>query len=274
MESSKTQGASRAWIDAHSHWADPRLDVVRDKWMTQALREGLVGTLQGGVGPEDWDRQVDFAKKYPGRVALCFGLHPYWVAEHPEEQLETVLDLLSKRIAQATALGETGLDLRPQYESAFELQMRAFEAQLELAEVARKPLVLHLVQAFDEALRVFDVWGRPAYGGMVHSFNGSWPQAEAYLERGLKISVGGPLIREKNQRLKQAVQNIPISELLLETDLPDQPGDNWQGKLNPPQSLLEVAQEVGRLKKLPVDEVLHFTTQNFKTVFKVGFENP
>lgn len=258
------------WIDAHSHWADPRLDPVRDQWMKSALDQGLQYTLQGGVGPEDWERQKQFQGTYPKNVGLCFGLHPYWVADHNAQELEEALDLLSREIKFAVALGETGLDLRPQYENAFNLQIEAFESQLEIAEVAQKPVVLHLVQAFDEALRVFDMWGTPKFGGMVHSFNGSWPQAEEYLKRGLKISVGGPLIRSTNKRLKQAVQKIPISELLLETDLPDQPGDEWKGNLNPPQSLLKVAEEVARLQEKTLDEVLQITASNFKTLFRLG----
>lgn len=264
-------GEKRNWIDAHSHWVDPRLDSMRDSWMKSALDSGMQFTLQGGIGPEDWRRQIEFQKQYPTKVGLCFGLHPYWVCEHTESELEEGLDLLSKEINKAMALGETGLDLRPQYEEKFELQVRAFEAQLELAEVSNKPVVLHLVRAFSEALRVFDFWGVPKSGGMVHSFNGSWPEAEQFLKRGLKISVGGPLLRADNKRLKQAVQNIPISELLIETDLPDQPGDEWRGNLNPPQSLPKVAEEIARLHKKTIDEVLHFTGQNFKTLFKTGF---
>lgn len=257
-----------SWIDAHSHWMDPRLDPLRDQWMSSALESGLRYSLQGGVGPEDWERQKLFKKAYPENVGLCFGLHPYWVTEHTSQELEESLDLLSKELIHAVALGETGLDLRPQFESAFDLQMQAFESQLEIAEVAEKPVVLHLVQAFDEAMRVFEMWGAPKFGGMVHSFNGSLPQAEEYLKQGLKISVGGPLIRSSNARLKQAVQKIPISELLLETDLPDQPGDEWKGNLNPPQSLLKVAEEVARLHEKSTDEVLQITSSNFKTLFK------
>lgn len=257
------------WIDAHSHWADSRLDNVRNSWMNQALKSGLQYTLQGGVDPEDWQRQEKFQKDFPGHVGLCFGLHPYWVAAHNEEELNVGLDLLSQQISKATALGETGLDLRPQYENSFGLQIDAFESQLEIATVAQKPVILHIVRAFDEATRVLQLWGVPPRGGMVHSFNGSWPEAQTYLKLGLKISVGGPLLREKNEKLRQVVREIPISELLIETDLPDQPGDHWKGQLNPPESLLSVAEEIARLKKLTQADVLHFMEQNFKTLFQV-----
>ncbi len=257
------------WIDAHSHWTDSRLDKLRIKWMTEALSKGLHFTLQGGVDPSDWKKQKLFQKDFPQNVGLCFGLHPYWVSAHNEFELNEALDFLSQEIHQALALGETGLDLRPPYEDSYSLQMDAFEAQLEIAAVAQKPVVFHIVRAFDEAIRVFDFWGVPPQKGMIHSFNGSWPQAEAYLKKGLKLSIGGPLLRLKNEKLRQAVKEIPISELLIETDLPDQPGDQWKSELNPPESLLSVAEEIAQLKKLTLAEVLHFTRQNFKTLFQV-----
>lgn len=257
------------WIDAHSHWVDSRLDNVRTLWMQQALQEGLQFTLQGGVDPDDWEKQKKFQKQFPQHVGLCFGLHPYWVSSHSEAELEVGLDLLSQNIHSALALGETGLDLRPQYEEAYDRQMDAFEAQLEIATIAKKPVVLHIVRAFDEALRMLEFWGVPPQKGMVHSFNGSWPEAQEFLKMGLKISVGGPLLRSKNEKLRQVVQEAPISELLIETDLPDQPGDHWQGQLNPPESLLSVAQEIARLKKISTADVLLLTAQNFKTLFQV-----
>jgi TatD DNase family protein len=257
------------WIDAHSHWVDSRLDLNRNSWMEKALQQGLKFTLQGGIDPQDWEKQKEFKKMFPDHVGLCFGLHPYWVAAHSEGELHEALDLLSQEVTQALALGETGLDLRPKYENSINLQIEAFESQLEIAEVASKPVVLHIVQAFDEAIRILEIWGVPSKKGMIHSFNGSWNQAQSFLKLGLKLSIGGPLLREKNEKLRQAVRDLPISELLLETDLPDQPGDQWKSNLNPPESLLSVADEVGRLKKLSRADVLHFTEQNFKTLFEV-----
>jgi TatD DNase family protein len=257
------------WIDCHSHWADQRLDSRRDQWLHQAQTQGLTFALQGGVSPNDWDRQEEIQKKFPDLVGLCFGLHPFWVAEHSQLEIEEALDQLSRRVSKAMAIGETGLDLRPPYAKAYEHQMEAFQSQLELSFVVNKPVVFHVVRAFHESLRVLDLWGVPPAGGFIHSFNGSWVQAQEYLKRGLKLSFGGPLLREQNQRLKQVAREVPLTEFLLETDLPDQPGDPWKGDLNPPESLVAVAEEFARLKKMEVAEVLHFSETNFRTLFRI-----
>lgn len=265
---SYTQVRMIKWWDAHSHWADSRLDSTRDEWIKTALNAGLEFTLMGGVGPEDWKKQKQLKLKHPDLLGLCFGLHPEWVASRSELELNEALDLLSKEVSQAQALGETGLDLRPQFEESLDLQMEAFEAQLEMAKVAHKPVVLHLVRAHEEAMKAFQFFEPPPRGALVHSFNGSWPQAQDYLDMGFLISVGGPLLKPENFKLFEVVQRIPENFLVIETDLPDQAWGPYRGSMNPPESLLAVAGKVAQIRKISQEDVLHFTTQNLKTWLK------
>lgn len=255
---------TRPWVDAHSHIADPRWDLDRSSMMAEAQARGLGFFMQGGVGPEDWLRQKELARQYPQKIGLCFGVHPYWVAEHSPEELEEALNILSSSLVDALALGECGLDFRPHImKDSQDLQYQAFVDQLEIAEVAQKPVVLHLVQAHAEALTVFNLYGVPRFGGLVHSFNGSAHKAQELLKRGLYLSVGGPVCRPDNQKLHQAVQEIPLEYLLLESDSPDQPPPLYKGQKNPSFSVLDVAKAVGRIKSLDPQEILDITTANF-----------
>lgn len=270
------------WIDSHCHLTDPRLDQIRDEWILEAAGYGIDFFMQGGIGPEDWICQRALAARYPGKLGLCFGLHPYWVADHSLEECEAALDLLARDGAgdQCLALGEMGLDLRsqilkaPQGEEASiqAKQIEVFTLQLELAEVLNKPIVLHVVQAHEMTQTIFDQVfdhgssprrGQPPKGGLVHSFNGSWAQAEKYLERGLLISVGGPLCRASARRLEEVVKQLPLDRLLLETDAPDQPPDRLRGQMNPLASLIEVARRVAELKKMDIQEILEASKNNF-----------
>lgn len=268
------------WIDSHCHMADARLfsldSSCLESWLEEAKCRGLRYFIQGGIGPEDWDRQLILAEKYKNQIGLCFGLHPYWVAEHSAQECEEALDQLAHKILSAPLIGELGLDFRPKIlgsfeagdigaqEKAKEKQITFFELQLELAQSLRKPVVLHLVQAHEEALRILDLWGVPVAGGFVHSFNGSAQKARDFLERGLLLSIGSPLLRPDNEKLKQTVREIPMEKLLIETDSPDQPGPKYQGKLNPLSSLFDVAEEVGRIKGISWTEVLDKSRDNLK----------
>lgn len=254
------------WIDSHCHLADSKLDQSREALIREAQGRGIRFFMQGGVGPADWHKQIELEKKYP--LGLCFGLHPYWVAAHTDEECEEALDELAPLLPMAMALGETGLDFRPHImKDSEDRQYQMFEDQLAMAEAAQKPLVLHLVQAHEEAMNVFNLWGVPSCKGMVHSFNGSWNKAQDFLKLGLSLSVGGPLVREDNEKLKQTVKECPLEFLLIETDSPDQPPEAYKGQINPPVSLLMVAEEVARLKQMTALEILDISTSNFKRIF-------
>lgn len=253
------------WTDAHGHLADPRWDGQQDSIIEEARAKGIHFFMQGGVDPEDWERQRELKKRHPANIGLCFGLHPYWVADHDDEQCEEALNLLALQLGEALLIGEMGLDFRPHImKDSRERQIDVFENQLELAEVSQKPMVLHLVQAHEESLKIMDVWGVPKQKGMVHSFNGSAAKAQDFLNRGLYLSVGGPVCRPDNQKLHQAVKEIPLEFLLIESDSPDQGPPAFKGRLNPPESIWEVARTIGELKSLDPLEILDITTENFR----------
>lgn len=269
------------YIDAHSHLADPRFDSPGDEFRRRLLAEakalGLGLHVQGGVGPEDWALQKRLAEQYP-EILPVYGLHPYWVSDHNEAECTSALDTLARSLGGAVALGETGLDFRPHIvKESKDLQLSCFEAQLELAEFAHLPVVLHLVRAFDEALRVFDLWGVPPRGGMVHSFNATVKEAEAYLKLGFYISVGGPAARASNHRLHQALKEIPLERLLLETDSPDQPPDpsvngaslGFNDELNRPATIFQVAEAVAKIHRLSPSEVLDIASQNCRKLLSL-----
>ncbi len=258
------------WIDAHCHLTDPRLQAHVSEILERATAAGVGFFMQGGVEPEDWRRQQDLAQQYPGKIGLCFGLHPYWVADHDEQSCEDALDALAPILPQALGLGEMGLDFRPHLiKDSRERQMGVFEAQLELAEATKKPVVLHLVHAHEEALRILDVWGVPASKGFVHSFNGSWGKAQDFLSRGLYLSVGGPVVWPQNEKLHQVILEMPLEFLLLETDSPDQAPPRFKQSLNEPASLWDVAAKIAEIHGLTTTEVLTLAAQNFKRLFRI-----
>jgi len=257
------------WIDAHCHLADERFNNQIDEVINEAERLGIHFFMQGGVGPEDWQRQRELSKKYPGKLGLCFGLHPYWVAAHDEDLCEIALDQLAPILPEALGIGEMGLDFRPNImKDSRERQIGVFEQQLELAEATHKPMVLHLVQAHEESLRIMDVWGVPASKGLVHSFNGSWGKAQDFLKRGLYLSVGGPVVWDQNEKLHQVIKDMPLEFLLLESDSPDQPPPRFKQSLNQPASLWDVAVKIAELREMPATEILEISTENFKRLFR------
>lgn len=125
------------WIDAHGHLADPRWQGQEEEILLEARSKGITFFMQGGVGPEDWQRQQELKSRYPNHIGLCFGLHPYWVADHDDEACDAALDVLAAQLGGAIGLGEMGLDFRPHImKDSQERQISVFEQQLELADIS------------------------------------------------------------------------------------------------------------------------------------------
>src|SRR6185503_18800065 len=150
------------------------------------------GWVQGGVSPEDWDRQLALQSKL-GKQALftSFGLHPWWVAKSSREQVDQGLEALAKRLGEADGAGELGLDAGDRYKTSLELQSHAFREQLKLAKAAGKPLVLHIVRAHPQAIEILEESGPYPAGGLVHSFSSSIENAKAYIHLGFLLSISG-----------------------------------------------------------------------------------
>jgi TatD DNase family protein len=260
-------------IDAHCHLADPRLDGVRDELIARARARGITRFIQGGVGPEDWDRQLALAASYPKIIEPVFGLHPWWVAEKSERECDEALARLPAYLYRgAVAVGELGLDFHGRRSGTVghALQEKVFKIQLELAKQRDLPLILHVVKAHGRALEILKAVGLPKAGGIVHSFSGELADGEAYIGLGLTLSVGGPVARKGFERTKQAVVSIPIENWVLETDSPDQPPPSHAGGLNEPVTLFEVAEAFGALKGVSPEAALERSRENLIRIFRLS----
>ncbi|MBC7742481.1 MAG: TatD family hydrolase [Bdellovibrionaceae bacterium] len=260
------------YIDAHSHWSDPRLFLKPDfdALLAKATSQSIDYFLLGGISPEEWRNQITLKEKYPQNFGLCFGLHPYYVSDHEYEDCEDALDDLAKLLPMAMAIGEAGLDFRPHImKDSQSLQIEMFENQIELAKAFQKPMVLHIVQAHDKAIQIFDLWDAPDRKGFVHAFTGSYDTAKKYIDKGFHISIGGAVTFDKNHKLQDCVQKMPLEYLLLESDSPDQAPEGWQGD-NDSSSLYQVAEKIALIRNVSPFDILGTAAANFKRLFRMS----
>lgn len=275
-------------IDCHAHLADPRIHAcdkssdatnthrIREceistatvaKWLEENRHHGIAAVMQGGVDPEDWQRQLDLALRFPNQILPCFGLHPYFVAQNETAKCEQALALLESLLPKSWALGELGLDFRSQF-GRREHQVDFFMRQLHLARDHQKVAVFHFVRAHAEAIRILKT--QPLHrGGIVHSFNSDKKTATSYLDLGFMLSIGGPALYPGNAQLLDSIAMIPIERLLLESDSPDQPPPEMAHHLNRPMSIILVAKKIGEVKKLSTKDILLETRRNFERLFEV-----
>lgn len=217
------------WFDSHCHFDFEAFDTSRSEHWALAQRHHVQGCLVPGVSRALSESRADRLQGIPHGRAL--GLHPYWMNEHRQADLDWLDRSLSDVVSQKStsvlsgeivAVGETGLDrpLAKRGGPSLREQMVWFDAQCALAHAHRLPLILHAVGTHQELIHHLRACGF-TQGGMVHGFTGSEEQARQWLDLGFVLGVGGAISRPNASRLRALFQYLPLDALLLETDGPD-----------------------------------------------------
>ena len=188
----------------------------------------------------------DFKEDIPN---FSIGIHPWYIDEN---RVEVDLKIIEEKLQlkQCLALGECGLDKR--IEISLPLQIAVFEKQILLAEKYKKPLILHLVAAFDEVIEIKNRL-KIKVPIIIHGFSKNEQVAKQLIDNGFYISFGKYLIQ--NPEMETVFKSIPNDKFFLETDT-----------IN--ESLEEVYQLAAKYKNIKIEEVIEIVKSNFNTVFK------
>ncbi len=144
------------------------------------------------------------------------GLHPWHADKLSKVELSRVLDLHGTS-SNFVAFGETGLD--KVCKVPIQIQQDVFELQLNKAAILSKPVIVHCVKAWEEMLEITNHYHVPM---ILHGYNGSDQLTVNLVKRGFFFSIGS-MILNPNSRIGHAIQHIPLSSILCETDESDQP---------------------------------------------------
>lgn len=201
------------------------------------------------------DSQVlELVNQYPWEFDAAIpnysiGIHPWHI---DEIRLENDLRIINEKLQlpECLALGECGLDKR--IEIPLHLQIEVFEKQILLAEKHQKPLVLHLVAAFDELIAIKKRM-KISVPIIIHGFSKNEQVAKQLMDNGFYLSFGKYLLR--NKELESVFKTIPNDKFFLETDTID-------------ETLEEVYQLAAKYKNITIEELKTIINSNFKTVFK------
>ena len=136
-----------------------------------------------------------------------------------------------------------------------------------LAEKHQLPLIIHAVKALADVINLLKEY--PKVGGVLHSFSGSIEQAEILHKRGFLFGIGGPVTWNNARKIKEMVAKLPLDAIVLESDAPDQPPENYRGQRNQPAWIVDVVEEIAKLHSLSTTEVAKFTTANAERLFKL-----
>lgn len=253
-------------IDTHCHLDFPVFDPDRAALLAECRQLGVSEYIIPAVGEENWGRVMALAAEHGG-ISYALGVHPWYVGGQTPAVLTRLRRLLAECPHGLVAVGECGLDLRSHVPQEGQLEM--FEAQIKLAMEHELPLIVHSVRANDTVAKILRRL-RPARGGVIHAFSGSLQQAEAFWQLGFRLGIGGVISFERANKTREAVRDMPLESLLLETDAPDMPLQGQQGAPNTPANLPKIAQLLADLRQQPLAHVASVLRESTLQAFQLG----
>ena len=245
----------------HSSYLD-NLQQFREDYQ----HEGVQGIICIASNMQEANLLSDLCTPYPD-MHYTLGCHPHHASSWDVQDSDKLIQAFAAD-PKAVAVGEMGLDFNRNY-STPDKQIRAFEAQLIVAEKAQKPVYLHERDAFAELTQRLAQASLPK-GGVIHCFTGNKDQLKSYLDLGLSVGITGWLLDERrNQELVEALAYLPLDRLLLETDAPYLLPRNIRPrpKRNHPKFLPYIAQAVAEVKGIALEEVIAQASDNTRQLF-------
>jgi TatD DNase family protein len=252
-------------IDTHCHLQDRAFEDDRAEVVERAREAGVAAMVTVGVDVADSRAAIEVARRYG--LSAAVGIHPHEAASAPPELADELTKLLQEDVV--VALGEIGLDYY--YDrSPRDVQISVLREQLRVARERSSPVIFHQRDAFDEFTRVLREEWRPAMRGVVHCFTGTPAQARVYCDEfGLFLGIGGVLTFPKAESVRDAVRDVGIGALVLETDCPYLAPVPKRGKRNEPAYITHTASKLAELLALSLDEVVSATDANALTLFGI-----
>ena len=247
--------------DTHCHLDFPEFNLDRDEVIQRAKDQGLRYIVNVGSSLSGTRKSVELSKQYDFIYATC-GIHPHEADGVDDKILSELKELAGAD--KVVAIGEIGLDYYKNYSKA-ENQRSLFISLVKLALDSELPLVIHTRQAEEDTLKILKE--AMSVKAVVHCFSGSQEFLKECLALGFFISYTCNITYKKAQDLRDLVKATPLEMILLETDAPFLPPEGFRGKRNEPIYVKYLAQEIARIKEIPLDEVASVTTENAKTFF-------
>lgn len=251
--------------DTHTHLYYETDEEKLDQLMQRCFDNQIERLFLPNVDVASIAKINDLVKKYPSNCFAMAGLHPCDVKENYEEVLDEICESMAER--DIYAIGEIGIDLYWD-KSTLAYQQAAFREQIRWAKDMELPIVVHCREAFDEVFEVLESEKDEDLKGILHCFTGDLEQAKRAIELGFYLGIGG-VVTYKKAGLDEVLKQIPLKNLVLETDSPYLAPVPYRGKPNESSYLVYIAQKLAELYETSVEEIAAVTTENSVRIFKI-----
>ena len=249
-------------IDSHAHYDDEAFEEDRDNLLQSMQSNGIEKIINVGANIKGSRASIALSEQYPF-IYAAVGVHPSDTEELNEEKMAWLKEVSKKE--KVVAIGEIGLDYYWS-EPDREIQKKWFIRQMELAQEVNLPVIIHSRDAAQDTVEILKQF--PA-NGVIHCYSYSKEMAQEYIKMGFYIGVGGVVTFKNAKKLKEVVENIPLTSIVLETDCPYMAPEPNRGKRNNSAYIRYVAEKIAELKGITYEEVVEQTEKNARDMYRL-----
>jgi TatD DNase family protein len=251
-------------IDVHCHVDFKGYNKNREEVMQRA-KDKLNGIINSGASLGGNRRTLKYMENYKGFMHASLGFHPVNASKADSDIIERVFDEINENIDEAVAIGESGLDFHEVTDlEGRRRQIKVFSRFINMAVEYEMPLILHVRDAENRAFEM--VKKHSSIPDVVfHCYGGDLETAEKIIEEGYYLSFS--TILSFSDHHKELVKDLPLSNLLTETDSPYL--SPFKGKRNEPSFVEEVVKTLAEVKSIPIREVDRATEKNARKIFGI-----
>jgi TatD DNase family protein len=251
------------FFESHAHYDDALYDEDRGRLLAELKENGVDDVVNIGADIKSSEKSLRLAQKY-NFIYAAVGVHPHEAKTLNEDNFSQLEAMCERK--KCVAVGEIGLDYH--YDnSPRDVQRFWFERQLELAYKINKPVVIHSRDAAEETFEI--IRNKSVRRGVIHCYSGALKMAQEYVDMGFYLGIGGVVTFPKTKKLREVVEHIPLTKLLIETDCPYLAPVPHRGERNESKFLHFIAAKIAEIRQTTIENVAELTRISAKELFSV-----
>ncbi len=256
---------NQSFIDTHAHLYLEQFDDDIADTIQRSVEQRVDKVFLPNVDSSTYESMMRVARQFPDNCFPMIGVHPSSVKSDYQTELSFIENHFDD--AKFYGIGEAGIDLY--WDKTFlKEQIVAFKWQIEFAKQTDLPIIIHSRESFNEIFEVLDEVFDKKLKGIFHCFSGNSEQAQKIINWGFKLGIGG-VLTYKNSGLANAIKDIDLKHIVLETDAPFLPPVPKRGMRNESAYIPFISNKLAEIYQTSTENIAQVTTENALEIFGI-----
>ena len=251
------------FFDSHCHLNDEKFDIDREEIINTIYKDNITRIVCAGYNLKSSLYAIELSKMYDF-IYTIVGISPNDIDENTLKDINDIEKIANN--SKVVAIGEIGLDYYWNKENK-EIQKDIFKKQIEIANKVNKPIVIHTRDAVMDTIELLKQ-NHVNKKGIFHCCPLNPELIKEGVKLGFYISFSGN-ITFKNAKAEEAIREVPIDKILIETDSPYLTPEPYRGKRNDPSKVKYVAEKIAFINNIKIDEIAKITYDNANRIFEI-----